>query len=292
MLKRFRVVFSLLLILGFSATLVGKEGTDIYFPHTLGNYWVYADQDGNESTRHAVAEKTIEGETYHAFGYEPALEDWADYDYHIHPNFHKVGEERVTFLVGDEAQKAIKARLTKEMGTLRTILLVNMMEFDILCNIEAEVKDSFYVLPTPVTFNEVWEAMQIKAKIRMRSDPPQDPEEIILEITIVETGKVLGTENVETPAGTFENCLKIEYQTETEVEALPPDQTDQVPNPPGESVTTLWIAPKVGIVKFHQKREDIVLKTMPPLPGLKASTTVKTLELKKYEVKSADSEGE
>ena len=291
MLKRFRVVFSLLLILGFSATLVGKEGTDIYFPHTLGNYWVYADQDGNESTRHAVAEKTIEGETYHAFGYEPALEDWADYDYHIHPNFYRVGAERVTFLVGDEAQKAVKARLTKEMETFRTVFRVTMVGFDLLYDIEAEAKDSFYVLPMSGPFNETWEAMQIKAKITMRTDPLQDPEEIILEFTIFETGRVLGTETVETPAGTFENCLKIEYKTDTEVETFPPDQADQAPNPPGESVTTLWVAPNAGIVKFHQKMEDIVLKTI-PLPLLNASTTVKTLELKKYEVKSADSEGE
>ena len=119
--------------------------------------------------------------------------------------------------------------------------------------------------------------------------PPQDPEEIIVELTIVETGTVLGTENVETPVGTFENCLKIEYKTDTEVETFPPDQA--APNSPGESVTTLWVAPNAGIVKFHQKMEDIVLKTI-PLPLLNASTTVKTLELKKYEVKSTDSEGE
>ena len=291
MLKRLRFVLSLLLIFGFSTTLFVAESKDTFFSHVQGNYWVYEDQDGNELTRRAVEKKEIEGETYRSFSYEPALEDWIDYDYHIHSNFYQVGEERVTFLVEEEAQKAVKARLTKEMGTLRTILLVNMMEFDILSEIEAETKDSFYMLPTSVTFNEAWEAMQIKAKITMRSDPPQDPEEIILEFTIIETGKVLGTENVETPAGTFENCLKIEYQTKTEVETFPPDQADQVPDPPGESTTTLWIAPNVGIVKFHQKTEDIVLKTI-PLPGLNASTTVKTLELKKYEVKSADAESE
>ena len=56
MLKRFRVVLSLLLIFGFSTTLLAQEG-DVYFPHVPGSYWVYADQDGNESTRRAVAEK-------------------------------------------------------------------------------------------------------------------------------------------------------------------------------------------------------------------------------------------
>ena len=288
-LKRFRTFFTLLLVFGLSAVLMSDASETIqYLPNALESYWVYEDQDGNELTRRVIDGKEIDGETYHAFNYEPALEDWTDYDYHIHPNFYQIGEEKVTFLVGDAAQKAVKARLTKEMEILRTILLVNMMEFDILYDIEAEVKDSFYVVPTPVTFNKAWEAMQITAKIAMRSDPPQDPGEIILEITIVETGKALGTEDVQTPAGTFENCLKIEYQTETEVETFPLDQADQVPNPPGESITTLWVAPNVGIVKFHQKREDTVLKTI-PLPGLKASTTVKTLELKRYEVKSADS---
>ncbi len=292
MLKRFYTFFILLLVFGLSAVLMSDASETIqYFPNTLGSYWVYEDQDGNELTRRVIEGKEIAGEMYHAFSYEPALEDSANYDYQIHPNFYQVGEERVTFLVGDAAQKAIKARLNKEMEIFRTTLRVLMEGFNLLYDTEVETKDSFYVFPTSVAFNEAWEAMEIKAKITMRSDPPQAPEEIIFDLTIVETGKVLGTENVDTPAGTFENCLKIEYQTETKVETSP---SDQAPNPPGESVTTLWVAPNVGIVKFHQKREDTVLKTIPPppLPLFKVSTTVKTLELKRYEVKSANSGAE
>ena len=60
MLKRFRVVLRLLLILGFSATLLGKERTVSYFPHALGSYWVYEDQDGNKLTRRAVGTETID----------------------------------------------------------------------------------------------------------------------------------------------------------------------------------------------------------------------------------------
>ena len=288
MLKRFRVVLSLLLILSFSATLVGKERKDAYFAHVPGSYWVYEDQNGNELTRHAVEKKEIEGETYSSFSYEPTLEDWADYDYHIHPNFYRVGGERVTFLVGDEAQKAVKARLTKEIETFVKAVKLIAPDINILYQVKVEVRDQFYVLPTSVTFNEKWDATQIKAKITMSPFPPQDPEEIIVELTIVETGTVLGTENVETPVSTFEDCLKIEYRTETEATISPPHGES---NSPGESVTTLWVAPNVGIVKFHQKTEDIFLK-ITPLPELKASTTVTTLELKRYEVKSADAEGE
>ncbi len=284
MLKKFRVVFSLLIILGFSSTLIGKEKADTYFPHAIASYWVYEDPDGNELTRRVIENKEIDRETYHAFSYEPTLEEWADYDYRIHPHLYQVGEERVTFWVGDDVEKALKARLTKEVEAFGEIHAAN---FDLLYDIEVEAQDGFYVLPTSVTFNEKWDAAQIKAKITLTPDPPQDPEEMILEFTIVETGKVLGTENVETPAGTFEDCLKIEYRTATEVAIFPQDE-DEESNPPGESVTTLWVAPNVGIVKFHQEAEDILL-TVIPLPQVKASTTVKTLELKRYKVKSTDS---
>ena len=283
MLKKFRIVFSLLLIFGFSATLVGKEKADTYFPHVIGSYWVYEDPDGNELTRRVIENKEIDGETYRAFSYEPTLEEWADYDYHIHPHLYQVGEERVTFWVGDEVEKALKARLTKEVEAFGEIHAAN---FDLLYEIEVEAQDEFYVLLTSVPFNEKWDAAEIKAKITITPDPPQDPEEVILKFTIFETGKVLGTENVETPAGTFEDCLKIEYRTATEVSIFPQDE-DEESNPPGESVTTLWVAPNVGIAKFHQEAEDILLKVI-PLPEIKASTTVKTLELKRYEVKPAN----
>ena len=116
MLKRFRTFFTLLLIFGISTVLMGDAAeTTQYFPETLGSYWVYEDQDGNELTRRVVEGKEIAGEMYHAFSYEPTLTDSADYDYHIHPNFYRIGAEKVTFWVGDEVEKAVKARLTKEM---------------------------------------------------------------------------------------------------------------------------------------------------------------------------------
>ena len=290
MLKRFRVVLSLLLILGFSATLVGKERKDAYFAHAPGSYWVYEDQSGNELTRHAVEKKEIEGETYSSFNYEPTLEKWADYDYHIHPNFYQIGKEQVTFLVGDEVEKAVKAHLTKEMAAFLEILEKMGAPFIMLYDVEIEAQDQFYVLPMPITFNEKWNAMQIKAKITMRPIPPQDPPEATIEFTIVETGTVVGRENVETPAGTFEDCLKIEYRTETGVVISSPEMGS---DSPGESFTTLWVAPNIGIVKFHQKAEDIFLKGIPMPPGVEPPPTVRTpelnLALKRYEVKSIDS---
>ena len=31
-----------------------------YFPNTLGSYWVYEDQDGNELTRRVIEDKEID----------------------------------------------------------------------------------------------------------------------------------------------------------------------------------------------------------------------------------------
>ena len=295
MLKRFRTFFTLLLVFGLSAVLIGDAAETIqYFPETLGSYWVYEDPDGNELTRRVVEGKEIAGEMYHAFSYEPVLEDSANYAHHIHPNFYRIGAEKVTFWVGDEVEKSLKARLTEEMEAFLKILEKIGAPFTMLYKVETEAQDPFYVLPIPVTFNEKWKTTQIKAKITMTPFPPQDPPEAAIEFTIVETGTVVGTENVETPAGIFEDCLKIEYRTETAMEVSSPE-LGFGSETPGESFTTLWVAPNIGIVKFHQKAEDIFLKVFPMPPGFEAPPPVRPseliLELKRYEVKSADSGG-
>ena len=293
MLKGICPVFTLLLVFGFGAVLIGDTSKIAqYFPTTPGSYWVYEDQDGNELTRRAVDGERIGPEEYLAFDCEPTLENSIDYNYHIHANLYQVNEEGVTFLVGDEARRAMQARLAKEMGTLLKMFKEaappgTEAGFNLLYEIEAEVQDQFYILSTLTSFNEEWSAMQMKIKVTITPDPPQgDPEDLMLEFTIVEKGKVLGTENIETPAGTFENCLKIEYRTETTMAIFPPEEEV---DPPGESVTTLWLAPNVGIVRFHQEAEDIFLKTFPE-PEITSSTTVKNFELKGYEIKPANSE--
>ncbi len=294
MLKKIRTVFTFLCVFGLSAALMGDASEIIqYFPGTLGSYWVYVDQDGNELTRRSVEGEEIAEKMYGAFSYEPALENSMDHDYHIHPDLYQVGEERIAFLVGKKAEKALQARLVKEMGTLYKMQKEMAPPgaeagFNLLYEIEAEAQEQFYMLSTFTAFNEEWNAMRMKAKVTITLVLPQeDPEEIIVDFTITETGKVLGKENVETAAGTFENCLKIEYRTHTEMVVFPDEAKDEDANPPGESTTTLWVTPKVGIVKYHQEAKDIFLNAIPD-PQFKALSTVKTLELKKYEIKSAE----
>ena len=160
-------------------------------------------------------------------------------------------------------------------------------------SIEVGSQDYFYLLPTPATFNEEWTALEINVELTLTINFEGLPPELLggaaptikSHSNVVETGVVTGTETVETPAGTFEDCLIIEYQT---------DETSQmtisVPGlgepPPeekkGTTVTTLWLAPNVGIVKFKHEHPDA--DEAKEELGLTPDGE-QTLELTSYEIK-------
>lgn len=304
MLKKGRSVFIFLFIFGYSATLMGNETAQTYFPGTLGSYWVYEDQDGNELTRHVDEGEEIAGETYNLFTYEPDVEDSESYAYHFHAALYRIDEGGITFIAGDEIEKAIKARFITEMEAFTKMAKKSLednpppdapnLSFNINYDVEVEAQDDFSLFPTAATPNEKWDTTQIKAKVSMQYEIKGAPADfqgadempkIVLSFNIVETGNILSTEEtVETQAGTFENCLKIEYRTATTMDVSPLEQHSTI-DPPGESVTTLWLAPNVGIVKFHQATEAIFLKTI-PAPEFQSSATIKTFELTNYEIKS------
>ena len=123
MLKKIRHAFLLLLVFGFSTTLMGNEWANYYFPDALGSYWTYETEDGDEFTRYAIEPQDLDGETYRAFSYDPPLEDWEDYKYHIHSYFYQVGDDWVAFLTGDEIENAMKALVTNKLdeGVLQPI---------------------------------------------------------------------------------------------------------------------------------------------------------------------------
>ena len=286
--KSISIFFGLVLVFGVPATLIANEGSNNYFPHTLGSFWVYEDQDGNKLTRRAVQKKTIEGETYHAFSYEPTLEDWTDYEHYVHPNFYQIREDGIAFFVGDKVEKAFEAKLRKEMDAdikkQQGISTSPGVSADFSYEIKVEAKDDFYLLPTPVVFDKAWTATQIGGsitlKLKMQSPDFQIPggdQVNAIPIDLLEKGKVTAKETVKTPAGTFEDCLKIEYwyaEATEKKDATKPTSSDTS----GIELTTLWLAPNVGIVKFIRVSADSKVK--------------KSLELTQYEVKPTGSGSE
>jgi hypothetical protein len=298
MFNKFCVVLIFLLFIGFSVALLGNESTSKYFPSTLESYWIYEDQDGNEFTRHAIEREEIVGKTFLAFSYEPELKDWAEYSPFISPSLYKVSDAGITLVVGDEVEKALKARLRKEFDTFIDVMIgqqkqqgVDPNELGADIKIEVQGRDLLFLLPDGIDVNEEWDVNQIEAKVKLipRGAGIGGGEQITLDYTITETGIVLGTESIKTAAGSFEGCLKVEYRTETTAVVNPPEEVD----PPGETVTTVWYAPNVGIVKFHQKMKYTFLEMIPddvdlPIPP---DPITKTLVLKKYEIKNVESEG-
>jgi hypothetical protein len=306
MLKKMRSVFVLLFIFSFSATLMGNEWANYYFPDALDSYWTYEDQDGEELTRYAIAPEDIDGETYRTFSYEPVLEDWTNYQYYFHPYFYQVSDDWVAFFVGTEIENGLKAHTAQEMEEALPMIREQMLggapegaavSLDLSYDVEVDSADYFYLLPTPVTYNEEWPALELNVALTLTMDIQGAPMEIPggaptikTHSTIVETGVVTGTETVETPAGTFEDCLIIEYQTDETVQLTVsvPGIDPQAPEErKATTVTTIWLAPNVGIVKFkHEHPEADEAKEE---LGLQPDGE-RTLELTNYEIKGSPSE--
>lgn len=307
MLKRFLPLCVLVLVLSFSAVSIGNEWANYYFPDTPGSYWTYEDQNGNEFTRYAIEPETIDGETYRAFSYEPALEDWADFEHYVQPYYYQVSDDWVAFFAGTEIENALKASTIREMDEALPFLREQMMgeipegapiSIDFGYDVEVESQDYFYLLPTPATFNEEWTALELSATLTLTINIQGAPMEIpggaptiTTHSAVVEIGNVTGTETVDTPAGTFEDCLIIEYQTNetTEIAFSVPGAQQDTEEREASTITTVWLAPNVGIVKFrheHPEADEARAEI-----GL-APEGEKTLELTNYEIKGSPSEDE
>ncbi len=307
-MKKMWSVFIFLFIFGFSTMSVGNEWANYYFPDRVGSSWTYQDQDGNELTRYAIEPEEIDGDTYRAFSYDPPLEDWADFEHYIHPYYYQVGEDWIAYFVGTEIENGLKASTMEQAEVMLPIIRQQLfgdipegVTVDLGYDIEVNSADYFYLLPTPITYNEEWTALELNVEFTVTMNIQGLPEEIPggaptikTSSNIVEIGKVTGTETVETSAGSFEDCLVIEYQTDEIVQitvSIPVPGLEQ-PQPEEQkatTVTTLWLAPNVGIVKFrHEHPESDKEKEK---FGLEPEGVI-TLELTDYEIKSSPSETE
>ena len=203
------------------------------------------------------------------------------------PIFTKSVKTEIAFFVGDAVEKAFEAKLRKEMDAdikeQQGISTSPGVSADFSYEIKVEAKDDFYLLPTPIVFDRAWTATQISGsitlKLKMQSPDFQIPggdQVNAIPIDLVEKGKVTAKETVKTLAGTFEDCLKIEYWIDADDEAKVAEKKEEAqsasPDEAGIELTTLWLAPNVGIVKFIRVSAD--------------SKVEKSLELTLYEIKS------
>lgn len=311
MQNRIIISFTILLIFFTNNVIFGKENGHTYFPSSLGSFWIYEDQDGNEFTRRVSEVKTDDGKVYVGFKCEPELKDWNNFIPFLHASFCHYGEDWVNVLVGENLKKKINVRLNDELELFSKLSIKSLKDtlppnanitVTLDYETEAETQRILNLLPMKVDFEEEWKSIETNAKITMKFKIEglqifQDAEDFpttMLEFAIVEKGKILGKETVETEAGTFDECLKIVYKTETKMTETRPIAPADLP---GESVTTLWFAPKIGIVKMRSETEKIFLHALSDRELVKkhasekeaagiTKPTVKTLQLKKFKIVS------
>lgn len=280
----------MLILLSFSVVITASDTATELFPTTEGSFWVYVDQEGNEFTRTSTKQKNIAGEIFHTFSYEPVIEDWEKYNYLLHPFMYQVDTEWIRFYVANEIESAIKSKLKKRLDEIAAELrqkytdqLPPGISLDVNYTIEPTAQDTLYFLPSTLNNKEKWITTQVSVSIQISMNIkgteiniPEANKSVSLTMKLSETGELIGKESVKTAAGTFENCLKIEYRTKTtsskNVESdIKQGLTDQQPK---DKITTLWLAPNVGIVQLISTIAD--------------SEEVETIELKSYKIESPE----
>ncbi|RKU30088.1 hypothetical protein C6497_05070 [Candidatus Poribacteria bacterium] len=286
-MKSFRLFFTIIFILLFTSIINSNEVAKYYFPDKLGSLWTYEDQDGNEFTRYAIEETTIDGVSFRAFSYDPEIDDWEDYKYIMHPFLYQVSDHWISLYVGNDIENGTKSIVTNKMqevvATMRQEMAEKLpdgitMDFDF--SVEPTAQDYFYLMPISEDNNDDWVAMNITLKVVLKLDlqgvPVEIPEElksITATTTLEQTGSILDTESIETNAGIFDDCFKIQYRlTATTDTSLPQEFKQFLPDQEtGGSTTTIWFAPNVGIVKYTSEED---------------SGDVETIELTNYEIKN------
>ena len=183
-----------------------------YYPLDIGNTWVLKSTDGAERTTY-----TIEATDESFNGTQARI---------LEITTEVLGTTAVstsTFLV-EVAEEGLKLhRIVAELG-------------DIFGVASVEFSSPAVFFPPVLQLGEIWET-------HGETEVP-----IVGPVTVSSVNEVVAVEDVTTPAGTFEDCLKIRVRTKTTV-ALGTSR----------STSYQWLAPNFGPVKFETD-QDIVFE--------------------------------
>lgn len=210
-----------------------------YYPNTIGSRWVYRSPDGVEWAREVTETAEIGLHLYHVFNYDPPIED-TRFNFLKTPSY-RITRNRVLFFVGDEIDRAYKEDLTD-------FLRESYQEFgDIKINVNAVSQEELVFFRIPPARGIQWEVINMKASGNVVF---RDQGNFILpfEINWANSGIVTALDSVETPAGTFDDCFKIQY--DSRVTAIVNHEEEELLR---TEVQNIWLAPEVGVVKIEDE---------------------------------------
>ena len=206
--KRFCVVLSLVL-LGCCLSVVVAETVE-YYPTNLGNVWVLENADGTERVTY-----TIEASDERIDGREIAL-------------FKRIAETEgtdettgETYFVHFDDEGVKLHKVIAELGSLFGTAM-------------ATLSPPALFIPASLAVGDTWE-FTLETEVILSG-----------QISFTSTYEVVGVEDVVTPAGTFENCLKVQLDSKT-VSTLSV----------GRTTSYQWLAPNIGIVRVETDQEMV-----------------------------------
>ena len=236
-----------------------------YFPMTVGNRWVYRNLDGSEWVREVKEAKEIGLHLYHVFNYHPPLED-VQFEFLRTPTY-AIASNRLLLLVENEIDDAIRGAIQQVDGFYLEFYKTKIVS-------DGELT----VLRLPLSAGLRWDALNIS----LRGGEGIGPFSHSFEADWAVSGMAGFRESVETPAGSFESCLKIQYETKESIEfKWGPDErgrdiwediwrdrekplrkelsavfSNLMPN---LNLETVWLAPGVGPVKIESEERTAEL---------------------------------
>jgi len=183
-----------------------------YYPVDIGNTWVLESTDGAERTTYTIeaTDESVNGEQARILKITTAVLGTST-----------VRTSTFLFQVDEEGMKlhGIVAELGDVFGVARV-----------------EFSPPAIFFPPMLQLGEIWETQG------------ETEANIVGAVTISSVNEVVAVEDVVTPAGTFENCLKIRVRSKT-IAALGVSR----------STSYQWLAPDHGPVKFETD-QDIVFE--------------------------------
>lgn len=206
------VIRNTILLTAVLCAFVSTTSAQNYYPTDIGNTWIMESTDGAERITYTLetADETLNGEAFRTLKIITEVLGTSTANTN-------------TFLVevNEEGMK-----LHKVVAELGDVFGISRIEFS----------PPAVFFPPTLQVGEVWETLG------------ETEVSLVGIVTVSSTNEVVAVEDVVTPAGTFEDCLKIRILTKTTA-AFGSNR----------STSYQWLAPDIGPVKF-ETGQDIVFE--------------------------------
>ena len=222
---------------GSDETSAPIEGKPNYYPDAVGSRWVYRNSDGLEWAREISGETNIDGKDYRIFTDTlPVM--IAEFDF-LMSIYHRVTPNQILAAVGEKVERLVQTELPKAVQA-------EFEGLELSAVVDPISHPEFVLLQMPLIPNLQWDAFTVKVEgniILQNLALLQIP----FEVHISTKAEVAAESPLETPADSFEQAYRIEYQTEITHSLLSKDETIQ-------HHLKVWFVPHVGTVKTESEQ--------------------------------------